>query len=249
VDTFAKPKFCEQITSLAGAYGPLEFWIQNISLTANPDATWRALMILGARSDPRLADLARPMLAHPDSRVRSWTCFFLGQAHDEQSLQEIYNLTGDPANRVRVHAWQAIQAIVGPEEDTHHLAPLREPRESNILISDDSENNQKVLGKLLEDRGYQTLSALTEAETLHMAREYLPQAILTDNQKYQDNLSGINMTWDLTRIPELRETLIFMLSQDPIEPVFLWYGGDYYLRKTMFTPQKLISAVDAYLLH
>jgi hypothetical protein len=83
--------------------------------------------------------------------------------------------------------------------------------------------------------GYRTISAASYKETLDKAIEHRPQAIITDNQKKHDNridnLSGLALAYDVSRIPELKETIIFMLTADFIEPVFLWNGGDCFLSK------------------
>ena len=57
------------------------------------------------------------------------------------------------------------------------------------------------------------------------------------------------MTWDLCRHPELRETIIFMVSADFIEPIFLWSGGDYFLSKYGSTLEDLAQVAVEYLRH
>lgn len=37
------------------------------------------------------------------------------------------------------------------------------------------------------------------------------------------------MAWDLCRHTQARETVIFMFTEDQVEPIFLWSGGDYYM--------------------
>jgi len=85
----------------------------------------------------------------------------------------------------------------------------------------------------LTDKRITSLKA--RAEGLHAGSTYAlllkPLAIVTDNQKGRDNLSGLNMTWDICRIPELRETVLFMLSADYVEVAFLWGGGDCFIHK------------------
>jgi len=249
MDIFANPRFGNAILSISQAYGNLGFWIENLAPGMNPDATWRALLIVGALKDTRFAAEARRLLVSPDSRVRAWACFALGQMKDEDALEQIYAMNADPSNRVRIHAWQAVQATVGPEESNRHF-PIRIPTyESLILISDDSEKMQITLSTLYRKMGFQIRVASTEQETVNLALAVRPQAIITDNQKGKDNLSGLSMTWDLCRRPELRESIIFMLTADFVEPIFLWSGGDCFLSKYNATLDDLANVVMEYLHH
>src|SRR5713101_4095029 len=113
MDVFANPKFGKAILGIAQAYRDFGFWTENLAPGMNPDATWRALLVVGALKDNNFAKMARRQLVSPDSRVRAWACFALGQMKDEGALEQIYSMNADPSNRVRIHAWQAVQAIVG----------------------------------------------------------------------------------------------------------------------------------------
>ncbi len=242
MDIFANPKFSQSILGIAQAYG-------NLVPGMNPDATWRALLVVGAMKGTQYAELSQRLLVSPDSRVRAWACFALGQMKDESALEQIYAMNADPSNRVRIHAWQAVQAIVGPEESARHF-PIRIPtNQSLILISEDSERIRTSLSSLYRRMGFQIRTASSEQETIELARKLKPQAIITDNQKVKDNISGLNMTWDLYRFPELRETVIFMLSADFVEPIFLWSGGDCFLSKQEAMPEDLAHIVTEYLHH
>ncbi len=57
------------------------------------------------------------------------------------------------------------------------------------------------------------------------------------------------MTWDICRHPELRETVLFMLTADFVEGVFLWNGGDYFLSKFRFSVTELVQVANEYLHH
>jgi CheY-like chemotaxis protein len=249
MDIFTKPTFGKAILGIAQAYGDPGFWFENLAPHMNPDATWRALLVVGALKDIRLADRIRKLLVSSDSRVRAWACFALGQMKDESSVNQIYAMNADPSNRVRVHAWQAVQAIVGPEESARHF-PIHIPTwESLILISEDSKTMQATLSDLLREMRFKVRVASSEQETIDLALKLKPQAIITDNQKEADNLSGLNMTWDLCRRPELRETIIFMLTADFIEPIFLWSGGDCFLSKQESKLNDLAAVILEYLHH
>jgi CheY-like chemotaxis protein len=250
MDTFANPKFGKAILGIAQAYGNIDFWTQNLAPGMNADATWRALLLIGILKDIQFSQFARSLLISSDSRVRAWACFALGQMKDESALEQIYAMNADPSNRVRVHAWQAVQALVGPEESARHFPIRIPPSQSLILISEDYEGNRTVLSELHRKLGFRVRTASSEQETLELACELRPQAIITDNQKGQDNLSGLNMTWDICRRSELRESVLFMLSADFIEPVFLWSGGDCFLSKyNAATFESLTEIVIEYLHH
>lgn len=249
MDVFANPKFGNAILGIAQAYGNLGFWIENLVSGMNPDATWRALLVIGAMKDTRYAKAAQGLLVSSDSRVRAWACFALGQMQEEGALEQIYAMNADPSNRVRIHAWQAIQAIVGPEESARHF-PIRIPTYENlILISEDSDKMQATLSNLYRKMGFKIRVASSERETVELAGAAKPQAIITDNQKGNDNLSGLNMTWDLCRRSDLRETIVFMLTADFVEPIFLWNGGDCFLSKYDASLEDLANVVMEYLHH
>jgi CheY-like chemotaxis protein len=207
------------------------------------------LMVIGCLGNPNLAEPARYLLTSPDSRVRAWACFALGQFKDEQALEQIYALNADHSNRVRIHAWQAVQAIVGPEESQRHFGIRIPQHESLILISEDSRRMQQQLKEIYQRMGYRVITAATEEETITAALKLQPQAIITDNQKGADNLSGLNMTWDICRHLELRETILFMLTADFVEPVFLWQGGDFFLSKFKTQLADIAQIVNEYLHH
>jgi len=249
MDAFSKPRFAQQIAPLADAYGGLSFWTENLNSIVNPDATWRALLLIGCIRPDGLEEPVRNLLTHHDSRVRAWACFALGQLADEASLEQIRAMNADPSNRVRIHAWQAVQAMVG-EQESARVFPIRiPPRDRPILISEDSRVSQASIAARLGSMGYPVLTASTEAETIALAVRVRPHAIVTDNQKGADNLSGLNLTWQLSRMQELRETVVFMVTADAVEPFFLWSGGDYFLPKASNALTDLAKVVNEYLHH
>jgi hypothetical protein len=79
MDVFANPKFGKSILGIAQAYGDFGFWTENLAPRMNPDATWRALLVVGALKDSNFAKVVRRLLVSPDSRVHAWACFALGQ--------------------------------------------------------------------------------------------------------------------------------------------------------------------------
>lgn len=248
---FEVPHFKKEIANIGDSYGGESFWPENLKLDQNPDATWRASLYLASLGDAKYADPVRKTLKSKDSRVRAWACFALGQFQDELAVEQIYRMKNDPSFRVRVHARQALQFLVDRRTSDRYF-PLRvRAREKLILISDDSKTNQDYLSSVLKKLGFLVITASTEQETIDLANRAKPQAIITDNQKGRgrDNLSGLNMTWDICRQPNLRETIIFMLTADQVEPIFLWNGGDYLLHKGSSSLDDLLQVVFEFFRH
>ena len=110
---------------------------------------------------------------------------------------------------------------------------------------------------MLQQRGFTTYTAATEQETVALAQKVKPQVVVTDNQKItrdakgtlivKDDLSGLSMTWDLCRIPELRETILIMFTADEVEPIFLWQGGDLFLSKNRRGGMQLAIVLEQYM--
>jgi len=236
MDIWNDPSFDKSILGIAQAYGPYEFWTQNLQPGMNPDATWRGLLVVAALKDRQFAPNARNLLGNDDSRVRAWACFALAHLKDEAALEQILALREDPSRRVSFHARRAAQVISGrpvpPGRPLYVHPRLGDARLGElILISDDAPEAGKRLAGALGAKGYRVTQTFTESETLAVALRFKPLAILTDNQKGSDNLSGLNLTWDMCRTPELRETLLLMHTADLVEVAFLWNGGDWFISK------------------
>ncbi len=228
INAFSEPKFTNQIVGLSKSYGELDFWLQNLRPGSDPDATWRSLLIIGSLKLKQYTSEIRDHLRNKDSRVRAWACFALGQCQDIEAADEILSLYEDLSCRVRIHAWQAIKLIDHKLFEKHYLK-TRRPFDEMVLVSNDDSALREFYSRVLSKIGYRVASASLEEETMRMANELVPKVIITDNQKNKDNLSGLNMTWNICRSPLLRETIIVMVSADFAEPAFLWNGGDYYL--------------------
>jgi hypothetical protein len=245
VDIWRDPAFDKSILGIAQAYGPYEFWTQNLQPGMNPEAAWRALLVVAALKDRQFAPNARNLLGNADSRVRAWACFALAHLKDEAALEQILALREDPTCRVRFHARKAAQLISGKP-----VPPGRPPMGHAlmgdlILVSTDAPNALAQMVLAFKGQRYRFAHALTEQETLGLALKMKPLAIITDNQKGRDNLSGLNMTWDLCRYPELREVVLFMYTADHVEAAFLWNGGDWFMHKA--DAAKLVLRVSEYL--
>ena len=253
------PIFEKSILGIAQAYGPYKFWLENLFPGANPDAAWRALLVVSALRDKAFIVQASGLLKSQDSRVRAWACFYLGIIQHQPASDRLFALTNDPSPRVRYHARKAL-ALLQPGSEPGLIGSKQVIHPCfQVLISEDNARNRIQLATQLERRGFFTHTAGSETETLAVAQKVKPGVIVTDNQKItrrpggigdqmiQDNLSGLNMTWDICRNPELRETIIIMLTADEIEPIFIWSGGDYFLNKFRFGGAMLAEAVEQYM--
>jgi len=230
MDIWLDPAFDKSILGLAQAYGPYEYWTQNLQPGMNPDATWRGLLVVASMKDRIFAPNARNLLGSDDSRVRAWACFALAHLKDDAALEQILALRNDPSCRVRFHARRAAQ-VIGGRPVPPGRPPLGHAQMGDLVLLSDDGAGMKNPMEIALKRRYRLAAAATEQETLNLALRFKPLAIITDNQKGRDNLSGLNMTWDLCRRSELRETVLFMFTVDYAEVAFLWNGGDWFIRK------------------
>ena len=247
MESHMNPQFDKAILGIAQAYGPYQFWLENMFPGSNPDATWRSLIVIAALKDKAFVEQALVLLKSQDSRVRAWACYYLGSITHQPAADRLFTLTNDPSPRVRHHARHALSQFQ-PDID-------RDPRQNRrishiefqVLISDDSQKGRQQISLLLRRRGFTTHTASTEEETIIKAEKIKPEVIITDNQKGRDNLSGLNMTWDLCRNSHLRETILIMLTADEVEPIFLWQGGDYFLNKLRYGGAQIGPALEMYM--
>ncbi len=240
-------KFDEAILGIAQAYGPYQFWLQNLFPGSNPDAAWRALMVIAALRDKAFIEQAIALLRSNDSRVRAWACSYFGAIIHQPASDLLFALTNDPSPRVRYHARKALAALQPGSESALDNRRKIIHGEFPVLISEDNRRGREQMSLALRQRGFLTYTAETEQETVSLAVKFKPQVIITDNQKGKDNLSGLNMTWDLCRNPELRETILIMLTADEVEPIFLWHGGDFFLNKQRFGSARLGTVLEMYM--
>jgi CheY-like chemotaxis protein len=117
----------------------------------------------------------------------------------------------------------------------------------SVIVSDDSPHNAEMYGRLIRNLGCQVAVARTEAGTLTEARRTPPDLVVTDNQKWRDNSSGLRMTEELAGDPSLSEIVVIMASADPIEAAFLWNGGDHFIHKRFGSLYQVGHLVQEYL--
>jgi CheY-like chemotaxis protein len=259
-DPARQQRLDKAILGIAQAFGPYDFWLENLNLRANPDTTWRALMIVSALRDVAFVEQAIFLLNSPDSRVRAWSCNYLAIMNQARASEKLFALAKDPSPRVRFQAQKAFVTMHGGENifsGNRQVMHVQFP----VLISEDNPQGREHLALLLEKQGFTTYTSETSKETINLALKVNPSVIITDNQKilfindpkfgkqprYIDNISGLNMTWDICRRPELRETLLFMLTADEVEPIFLWQGGDIFLSKMRLGAEMLGGIIQAFL--
>ena len=158
----------------------------------------------------------------------------------------------DPSYRVRYHARQAVNNINGDELNIRHFPIQAAQKDKTIIVSTDSKVDQDGFSALFNNRGFNVETASTTEETIAKAFRFKADLIITDNQKKKvneaDNLSGLNMTRDICRNLNLSETIIVILTDDYIEPIFLWLGGDYYMSKQNVSLGQVETVVEEYLL-
>jgi len=241
------PLFKQQVLMIGNAHGGPPFWYEILREDMNPENIRRALLFVGCLGAHGCEEAVRNKLHHPDSRVRSWACFAAGELHDEEARATVRTLMADSSARVRRHARHALVSLDsgGSRPPSRHVAAPSE--DALLLISDDSGRMQDQLASVLRPKGFRLAFASSEDETCEMAARLWPWAVITDNQKGRDNLSGLRMTQRLSSAPGQRETIVFMMSADFVEGAFLWNGGDVYLPKTGPALQPLVSALEDYL--
>ena len=234
----------QQVRMLGDAHGDPWFWRDVLLRDGNRHNIRRALLYL-AHSDldvPRT--LIRARLGDNDSRTRAWACACLARLGDQASLDQLHHLTLDASARVRYHARQALCALSPDAEvERHERAQVG----ATALVSEDSLVNQTMLARLLTQCGLRVICASAETTTCVRARGFRPTLIVTDNQKGHDNTSGLRMTEGLAADLALSETLLFMVSADAVEGVFLWNGGDAFVHKSVGWPGRLLGLLSAFL--
>lgn len=242
---FPSLRMKKQIKCIGDAHGGMPFWYEVLREDTNPENLWRSLLYMSCFVFPGLDRFVRNKLFHPNSRVRAWACYVLGQMRDEISAEIIFTMKKDPSSRVRENARSALRKIIG-ENEAAPCSTNFTPVDAVILISDDSHGVQDLLAKWLQPIGSNIVFVSSEIETIEMATRLRPEVIITDNQKGKDNLSGLRTTLTLSVEPGLEETIFIMISADSLEGVFLWYGGDVFVPKHLINTPFFIDQISRY---
>ena len=121
---------------------------------------------------------------------------------------------------------------------------MPKPNMKKVLVVDDDPAVRSLTGKLLQSRGYQTLSAEDGQEGLELARKYLPDLIICDI--HMPNLDGYQTLAALQKDP-MTAAIPFIFLTAVAGPEEVRYatglGADDYLTKP-FTVKDLVNAVN-----
>jgi two-component system cell cycle response regulator len=127
----------------------------------------------------------------------------------------------DPATFV-----QQVQEFLPPEQrqerpvphesSSSHYAAQSPPARGRILVVDDSSVNLSLMSTLLEPAGYEVRTAKSVSGALAMAKESLPDLIITD--VHMPGRSGYELARALSEDPQLRSVPCVLLSSTSGEP-------------------------------
>ena len=113
---------------------------------------------------------------------------------------------------------------------------------TSVLIVDDDPDRLQEIARILQVAGYVILGARDGSECLRTARQRQPAMILI--QTALPDISGIDLTKQIKRDPELADSYVVLLSDDEMESAMrarvLESGADGYLART--TPKREIQA-------
>ena len=240
-------RFRQKIIDAAEVYGGAIFWNDILMSDGYAENLWRGMLFVGCARLPGYNHQVYSKLNHPDSRVRAYGCFALGQLGEMKALNRIDSLMFDPSPRVRIHARFAHQTLTGDRFNGDENTPREGAHKDKVLISEDSGLAQEQLIEGLTGLNLDLEVASTAEETIDKALQLRPRVIITDNQKWGDNTSGLRMISQISRTPELQEIVIFMLTADPIEAALLWHGGDMHFIKGQYALAGLGYQIASYL--
>jgi CheY-like chemotaxis protein len=104
---------------------------------------------------------------------------------------------------------------IGPERDKPPLlyAGSKFLRMKTILLVDDDQQVREVFGLALRRSGYYVLEAHSGVAGLEMARQYLPDLILSDVLMPEGD--GATLLRDIRRDPELKSTQVVLMTGSP----------------------------------
>lgn len=83
-------------------------------------------------------------------------------------------------------------------------------KKQRIVVIDDNANDVQVTRRLLERRGYETVTALSGEEGLRIARQNLPDAIIVDYR--MPEMDGFEVTRRIKSDPDLQTIPVLMLT-------------------------------------
>jgi len=114
-----------------------------------------------------------------------------------------------------------------------------------VLIVDDESLMRALISATLSPESYKVIEAADGTTALHMIREHRPTLVILDQRIPAPD--GFTVCKAVKQDPELRATLVIMLTGFPSdEPLATAAGADVYLSKP-FSPRRLLEIVDALL--
>lgn len=116
-----------------------------------------------------------------------------------------------------------------------------------ILVVDDSKTQQLFLGKILEEHGFQKLTAMDGDTAIAMARRERPDLILMD--VVMPRMNGFQATRRISRDPLTADIPVIILSSKDMTCDRVWglrQGARYYLTKPVERTE-LIACIESVL--
>ena len=116
--------------------------------------------------------------------------------------------------------------------------------QKTILVVDDSPMELKLMLSLLENKGYQLLSATDGEQAIAAAQEHHPDLILLDIVLPKKN--GYQVCRQLKNSPETAKTKIVMVSSKSLATDRFWglkQGADEYVTKPI-DPAAVLAAIE-----
>lgn len=88
-------------------------------------------------------------------------------------------------------------------------------RRKSVLVVDDSLSVRRMLRELVEDAGFEALTAKDGAEALELVRAERPDVLVTDLE--MPNMNGLQLTATVRATPELAELPVIMITSRSME--------------------------------
>ncbi len=88
-------------------------------------------------------------------------------------------------------------------------------RRKSVLVVDDSLSVRRMLRELVEDAGFEALTAKDGAEALELLRAERPDALVTDLE--MPNMNGLQLTSTVRATPELADMPVIMITSRSME--------------------------------
>ncbi len=140
-----------------------------------------------------------------------------------------------------------VSDLMNPKKTEKLIIVGFEGKSRQILIVDDKEENRTVLINLLAPLGFEIIEAVDGQDSLQKTLENKPDIILTD--LVMPIMDGFEATRQIKRIPEVKDTIIIMVSASAFEchkQESIAVGCDDFLSKPIHT-EELLKILEKYL--